>query len=569
MSEDYPGLPKYNQEDNDKFAKTESKINYELNDYNPPTLTASEMYYDEKELKRLPDKYAEPKYIKKTETYMVVEPKTAEVIIFPIENKKTDIKAKKIVYDPIEITGNDEMILDEEQVQARIPRQSVVHNFCQESIKRSDTSFEQQKNNNILNNNKSNLYECQKLENHTQNQFNLPINQNYQTHKYQKSEILNRNTNINNIFQNSNYIQNYDLSSKKRGVNNDYSNSKERKVSNNINYNYQFSKTDNNSNLNNVFHQSKNQSSKIFKNQLQQSEKTNNEQSKNEMLIKLYNDSTYQMPQTLQSKEHILNFSQHSNNLGSKKLTDQNISNLKTSIIELNQTIEEKNKIIDEYVEGTIENEQLNENKENLIRKDNIYEDLISENTFLKKENKDLKEKIENYKYMINCKKKNEGNGDSNIIKKDDEEKELIKKQYNELQRKYNELECKFKKLLKNGSNNDEDNKLKNLEEILKNSSLIFRSEGIKRSTIVTNTEEEKSSEEFDKRKLVKGAQKKNNSQDLNIDYPLLQSTKEKCNEFNYKFKNLKSNFTKLLEKTPINEENKSYIEEIKKILNI
>ncbi len=151
---------------------------------------------------------------------------------------------------------------------------------------------------------------------------------------------------------------------------------------------------------------------------------------------------------------------------------------------------------------------------------------------------------MEVYKYMIKCNNKK----DSDIIIKDDDEKKLLKKQCEELQRKYNELERNYNKLLKNDT-----------------------IELLKRSSIYNKTEEEKLSvydEEFDLKKMAKGAKAKSNSQDNNIDHPWSQIPKEKYKELDGYYQILEYHVRKLLETIQINEENKNYIEEIITIIN-
>jgi chromosome segregation ATPase len=55
--------------------------------------------------------------------------------------------------------------------------------------------------------------------------------------------------------------------------------------------------------------------------------------------------------------------------------------------------------------------------------------------------------------------------------------------------------------------------------------------------------------EEFDLRKMATGARDKNRSEDINIDYPGLQNYKEKLNELQFKFNNLKEQIKILLSK--------------------
>jgi hypothetical protein len=116
----------------------------------------------------------------------------------------------------------------------------------------------------------------------------------------------------------------------------------------------------------------------------------------------------------------------NSNNL----LADNNESNLKAQIIELNKKIEEQNKIINEtnekYGNAIIENAQLQRYKEN---PELINEDLKSKNKNLEKENEDLKENVETLKNIVNENiNKNNVNGGIEEIIEYYKEKELLKK---------------------------------------------------------------------------------------------------------------------------------------------
>jgi hypothetical protein len=90
MSEYFQNFPEYVEEEYNKNAKTtESKILLELNNYKSPKLTKSEIYYNEKDLKSMPAKYAKPKYIKTSEIYdKEIKPKMEEVIKLPTKQKK-------------------------------------------------------------------------------------------------------------------------------------------------------------------------------------------------------------------------------------------------------------------------------------------------------------------------------------------------------------------------------------------------------------------------------------------------------------------------------------------------
>ena len=288
-----------------------------------------------------------------------------------------------------------------------------------------------------------------------------------------------------------------------------------------------------------------------------------------EFLYDKKNEENEQLKCEIATKEmKILNLQIEIENIKSSNdiLIDKNESNLKTKIIELNKKIEEQNNIIreinDKYINATIENGKLQKYKENQFRPNNISEELIRENNDLKNENEDLKEKINNLKFMLNS--KSGGNEDSSIITKDDEKEKSFKSKFENLQRKYND-----------SGNHDENETIKELQkdnERLKklNSSLVNRIEGLKRSNIYNKTEDEKLSvydEEFDLQKMAKGANAKNISQDLNIDYPGLQNIKEKYRELDYFYKTLEYNISKLLKTVQENEENKKYIDEIRKII--
>ena len=311
------------------------------------------------------------------------------------------------------------------------------------------------------------------------------------------------------------------------------------------------------------------------------------------------NEEKEQLKGEIAAKEMIiLNLQIEIENIKSSNdlLIDKNETNLKTQIIDLNKKIEVQNKTIKEinekYVNATIEIGQLKKNMENKFRTDNINDDINSENEMLKRENEDLKEKIENLKFMLNSNNNMGGNAGLNaIINDDEEEKQLLKLQIEELKTEYNDLECKYNTLLNNNTNNindndnnenentDNKNKIKDLEkenERLKklNSSLVARLEikGLKRSKYYDNKSENDkftiSDEEYDLKKMAHGAKEKNNSLDLNIDYPGYQTIKDKYRELDFYYTTLEYYARKLLQTIKETEENKSYIEEIRKILN-
>ena len=106
MSVYYSRFPEYNEEDNNKDAReTESKILYDINNFKSPTLTKSEICYNKDEAKKLKDKYAKPKYIKKKEINIVSKTKAENVKQLPMKHRKR-IKTMEVVYKkPIEVNN--------------------------------------------------------------------------------------------------------------------------------------------------------------------------------------------------------------------------------------------------------------------------------------------------------------------------------------------------------------------------------------------------------------------------------------------------------------------------------
>ena len=73
--------------------------------------------------------------------------------------------------------------------------------------------------------------------------------------------------------------------------------------------------------------------------------------------------------------------------------------------------------------------------------------------------------------------------------------------------------------------------------------------------------------EEFDLRKMAKGAKDKNRSQDINIDYPGIQLIKEKYRELDFYYTSLEDLVKKLLLTIQCNQKNKPYVSELCKIV--
>jgi hypothetical protein len=210
-------------------------------------------------------------------------------------------------------------------------------------------------------------------------------------------------------------------------------------------------------------------------------------------------------------------------------------------------------------------------------------------------DNGDLKkqyEEIEGLKEMtfkiIN--ERDNGN-DQDTFKKENEQltKQIMKisDEYNELQKKYNILSNKYKLLLKNEnknmlnnsnntnsittiSNNDiELKKVKEENEKIKKKNLALEKE-INRNYYDTKSEDGKKSnyeEEFDLRKMAKGAKDKNRSQDINIDYPGIQTLKEKYKELDFYYNSLEGLVKQLLLTIQVNPKNRTYVTELCRIV--
>ena len=184
-----------------------------------------------------------------------------------------------------------------------------------------------------------------------------------------------------------------------------------------------------------------------------------------------------------------------------------------------------------------------------------------------------------------------ENDNDQDTFKKENEQltKQIMKisDEYNELQKKYNILSNKYKLLLKNEnknmlnnsnntnsittiSNNDiELKKVKEENEKIKKKNLALEKE-INRNYYDAKSEDGKKSnyeEEFDLRKMAKGAKDKNRSQDLNIDYPGIQALKEKYRELDFYYNSLEGLVKQLLLTIQVNPKNRTYVTELCRIV--
>lgn len=261
------------------------------------------------------------------------------------------------------------------------------------------------------------------------------------------------------------------------------------------------------------------------------------------------------------------------------QIKNENINQIEDLTIKYEQKLFEINYnykfLKDLYDEAKEENKKL---RNNIIDKD-------EENTNLLIENEDNKNKLKKIEELN--KDKNQINENlKNSRREFNKEKELLETNYKLLQNEYNDLKDKYNKILNNSNKNYSNNnieimkKLKDLEkenEIIKkkNASLISRIEfkSLKRSSFFEHkTEIEKYSiweEEFDLKKMAKGAREKNRSFDMYIDNPFYQTMKDKYRELDYNYNILQYLIEKLLGKININNDNGKTVIGICKILKI
>ena len=211
-----------------------------------------------------------------------------------------------------------------------------------------------------------------------------------------------------------------------------------------------------------------------------------------------------------------------------------------------------------------------------------------------KNENEGLKQMIEKMQ-----KEREKDDNELNMYKRENEKikNQLIRlsktlpEEYNELQKQYKSLEGKYLNLKNKNPNNqtskntkseekNEDKKDKELleakkeiEQLKKKNVELFtqlEDKEINKNFYDNRSEDANKSnyeEEFDLRKMAKGARDKNRSQDVNIDYPGLQNYKEKVRELEFYYNSLENLVKKLLLTIQCNPKNKTYVNELCKIV--
>ena len=331
---------------------------------------------------------------------------------------------------------------------------------------------------------------------------------------------------------------------------------------------------------------------------------------KNQQLLKviesLKNNQTNN--ETLNSLKERLEEQQNLNKDLNEKLSKINNDNklLKNKLLSNEKQISHLNEIYN--------SEKLKEKE--LEKLKNEVQSLKFENETLSFRNKEIKEMLPN-NYEETLKKKSEEiEGLNQLIKKMQEEREKgdneltslkrenekiknqivrlsksLPEEYTDLEKKYKDLENKYFSLKNKNANNQtpkknkteekqEDKFTKELTEAKKeieqlkkkNVELVTQLEDkeINKNYFDNRSEDANKSnyeEEFDLRKMAKGAKEKNRSQDINIDYPGIQTYKEKVRELEFYYNSLENLVKKLLLTIQCNPKNKTYVAELCRIV--
>jgi len=178
----------------------------------------------------------------------------------------------------------------------------------------------------------------------------------------------------------------------------------------------------------------------------------------------------------------------------------------------------------------------------------------------------------------VNLLKKENGKLIEQIAKLTDENVK-IQIEYNDLQKKYGKIKNEKKNAISNINNAGNDEIVNELKKVKKENEQIKK----KNNELISQLEEKeikhnfdnksedgnKSNyeEEFDLRKMAKGAKEKNRSQDNNIDYPGIQLYKEKYRELDFNYNSLESLVKDLLLNVQVGNKNKNYVTQLCKIV--
>ena len=316
--------------------------------------------------------------------------------------------------------------------------------------------------------------------------------------------------------------------------------------------------------------QPNNESLNNLKEKLQEQQNLNKDL--NEKLFKINNDNKLLKNEVAAKEKQI---SQLNEIYNEQELKEKEIENLKKEMESLK-----------------FENEKLN------FRKKEIREMLPSNiESTLKKKN----EEIEGLNQLIKKMQEEREKGDNELtaLKRENEKiknqivrlSETIPEEYNDLEKKYKDLENKYFSLKNKNTNSQTPRKNKSEEKLedkftkelteakkqieqlkKKNVELVTQLEDkeINKNFFDNRSEDANKSnyeEEFDLRKMAKGAKEKNRSQDINIDYPGIQTYKEKVRELEFYYNSLENLVKKLLLTIQCNPKNKTYVAELCRIV--
>ena len=263
----------------------------------------------------------------------------------------------------------------------------------------------------------------------------------------------------------------------------------------------------------------------------------------------------------------------------SKITRDEGFEILKDEIKQLKQQNENLKVLIetvikeflDKYKEKKEENEKYDDEKGKLKEQYDIIEELkqvtfkaingqgnsTNEVNLLKKENEKLIEQI---------------------LKLTDENARMQKEQ-GELQKQYYKIKNEKKSAISNANNISNDEIVNELKRVKKENEQIKK----KNDELISKLEEKEIKhnydnrsedgyisnyeEEFDLRKMAKGAKDKNRSQDNNIDYPGIQMYKEKYRDIDFKYNSLEDLVKNLLLNVQVGSKNKTYVNQLCKLV--
>ena len=276
-----------------------------------------------------------------------------------------------------------------------------------------------------------------------------------------------------------------------------------------------------------------------------------NEKSKIE--IKELNDTIIQYEKQLYQKNEEIS------KIQIDKINDMKKLQNKENTIELNK-LKEENEKLKEKIKNNSNEETINKLKEEneglkqfFFKMKDKEEKIVEDNTDLKEKVSSLKKENDAFKAYFNDKNVNPTSLSeyNKNMKKDIENKNVnlndvlielnnAKKEINILKKKNEDL---FNELESKKFDND-------------------YCDHFSENKAISNYEEE-----FDLKKMAKGAKDKNRSQDINIDYPGAQQVKDKFRELDYYYNSLEELVKKLLLNCTCTNKNRAYISELCKIV--